>query len=145
MDTYYDTSNDPFGTGSQLASGLTDNQVFTTVVPPIAGPYLLTEILTVTAGANSLTSLDGAVFDAPEPGSGWLFGAGLIALGVFVGRHAVVARSLPPPHRQSTRCGLDPDSGGNAVVACSLPASSRSQSRKARTLGRSSAPGAVTI
>jgi hypothetical protein len=94
MDTYFDTSNAPFGTGTLLASGLLDNQSFFTTVPPIAGPYSLTEIVTVTAGANSLTSLDSAVMQAPEPGSLSLLGAALLLLRALGFRRA--AGRLPP-------------------------------------------------
>ncbi len=80
MSTYFDTTNTPFGTGTLLASGLLDNQQQVVSVPPIAGPYSLTEIVTVTAGANSLASIDSGIIDTPEPGSLPLLGAGLIAL-----------------------------------------------------------------
>lgn len=81
MNTYLDPTDTQFGTAILLASGLLDNQSAIATVPPITGPYSLTEIVTVTAGANSLTSLDGAITDAPEPGSMSLFGAALLLLG----------------------------------------------------------------
>lgn len=80
MSTYFDATNAPFGTGALLSSGLANNQSALVSVPPISGPYSLTEILTVTAGPNSLTSIDAAIVDAPEPASLPLLGAGLLAL-----------------------------------------------------------------
>lgn len=80
MSTYFDTTNTPFGTGSLLSGGLANNQTGVASVPSISGPYSLTEILVITAGRNSLTSIDAAVIDAPEPTSLSLFGAALLAL-----------------------------------------------------------------
>lgn len=80
MSTYFDTTNTAFGTGTLLSSGLLDNQQSIASVPPIAGPYSLTEIVTVTAGAHSLASIDAAIIDTPEPGSLPLLGAGLLML-----------------------------------------------------------------
>lgn len=83
MSTYYDTTNTQFGTGSLLSSGLSDNQASLVSEPPISGPYSLTEILTITAGSNSLTSIDAAIVDAPEPASLPLLGDALLALGLL--------------------------------------------------------------
>lgn len=83
MNTYFDTTNTAFGTGTLLSSGLLDNQADLVAVPPITGPYSLTEILTITAGANSLTSIDAAIVDTPEPASLPLLGAALLALGML--------------------------------------------------------------
>jgi hypothetical protein len=80
MSTYFDTSDTPFGTGTLLASGLLDNQQSLVSVPPITGPYSLTEIVTVTAGADALASIDAGIVATPEPGSLPLLGAGLLAL-----------------------------------------------------------------
>ena len=83
MSSYLDTSNAHFGTGTPLASGLLDNQAAITSVPPVAGPYSLTEVITVTAGAESLTSLDAIIVDAPEPGTLSLLVAWLIGLAML--------------------------------------------------------------
>lgn len=90
MNTYFDTTNIRFGTGTLLSSGLRDNQSSLVSVPPIAGPYSLTEIVTVTAGANSLASIDAGIIDTPEPGSLPLLGAGLIALAMLGLRRTVI-------------------------------------------------------
>jgi hypothetical protein len=61
----------------------------------MAGPYSLTEIITVDAGANSLTSLD-AIIDAPEPTALSLFGAGFVGLAFFGWRRWLrAARRIP--------------------------------------------------
>jgi hypothetical protein len=93
MTTYYDTANTQFGTGTLLSSGLSDNQASLVLLPPITGPYSLTEILTITAGSNSLTSIDAAIVDAPEPASLSLLGAALLALGMFGWRRTAPTRS----------------------------------------------------
>src|SRR5262249_16773112 len=80
MTAYLDAGNVHFGTGTLLASGLVDNQAALSSVPIGAGPFSLTEIITLTAGANSLTSLVAALVDVPEPGSLFLVGAGVFAL-----------------------------------------------------------------
>jgi hypothetical protein len=81
MSTYFDTTDTPFGTGTLLSSGLVNNQSAAVSVPSISGPYSLTEILTITAGSNSLTSIDAAIVDAPEPPALSLIGLALLALG----------------------------------------------------------------
>jgi hypothetical protein len=83
MSTYFDTTNAPFGTGTLLSSGLLDNQASLVFAPAIEGPYSLTEILTINAGPNSLTSIDAAIVDAPEPASLPLLGTALLALGML--------------------------------------------------------------
>ena len=85
LDTYLDTTNAAFGTATLLSSGLLDNQSDLASVPAIPGPYSLTGILTIIAGANSLTSIDAAIIDAPEPASLALLAAALGAL-CMIGR-----------------------------------------------------------
>lgn len=85
------TSRNPSGTGTPLSNGLLDNQMGVAVEPAITGPYSLTEIATVTAGSNSLTSLDAAIIDAPEPASLSLLGAALFALGMISPRRRSTA------------------------------------------------------
>lgn len=80
MAAYLNAGNVHFGTGTLLSSGLADNQAALSSVPVGAGPFSLTEIITVTAGANSLTSLDAALVDVPEPATLSLVGAGLLGL-----------------------------------------------------------------
>jgi hypothetical protein len=91
MDTYLDTTDAYFGMGTPLATGLLDNQAALVSLPSIAGPYSLTEIITINAGAHSLTSLDAIVFDAPEPTTLSLFGAGFLGLAFFGWRHRLRA------------------------------------------------------
>jgi hypothetical protein len=95
MSTYYDTTNTQFGTGSLLSSGLSDNQASLVSEPPISGPYSLTEILTITAGSNSLTSIDAAIVDAPEPASLPLLAGALLALGLLGWRRTAANDRLP--------------------------------------------------
>ncbi len=80
MAAYLDAGNVHFGTGTLLSSGLVDNQAALASVPVGAGPFSLTEVITVTAGSNSLTSLDAALVDVPEPASLTLLAAGLVGL-----------------------------------------------------------------
>jgi hypothetical protein len=88
LDTYLDTTNAHFGTGMLLSSGLLNNQTGVASVPALAGPFSLTEILTVSAGPKSLTSADAAIL-VPEPQSLSLLGAALFALGLFGSSFAV--------------------------------------------------------
>jgi hypothetical protein len=99
LDTYFDTTNAHFGTGTLLLGGLLNNQSAVAVDPIIIGPYSLTEIITIAAGANSLTSLDAIVRDAPEPaivsvlGAALLMMLGMVGVGrvAATGRHAMLA------------------------------------------------------
>ncbi len=94
MNTYLDTTEADFGTGTLLSSDLIDNQSAAVLLPSVAGPYSLTEVVTVTAGANSLTSIDAAIINAPEPGSLPLLGAALAALCMIGSANIVGARSF---------------------------------------------------
>ena len=91
MSTYYDPSDNAFATTTPLATDLLNGQSLVTSVPPISGPYSLTEVITVTAGPGSLTSIDAGIVDAPEPGSLSLLGAAMLLLGALgatqAGRH----------------------------------------------------------
>jgi hypothetical protein len=91
MATYLDAGNAHFGTGTLLSGGLVDNQAALQSALVGAGPFSLTEIITVTAGPNSLTSLDALIVDLPEPASLQLLGGallGLIGFGILVRRRS---------------------------------------------------------
>lgn len=121
MSTYFDTTDAPFGKRTLLASGLADNQSASVLVPPIAGPYSLTAIITVTAGANSLTSIDAGIIDAPEPASAGLLAAGLLALGALcAGRrrtHTVLRARDGAPRGAARENSRDQDRRAGAVYA----------------------------
>ena len=91
MSTYLDATNAPFGMGTLLSSGLVNNQSDAVVVPVVSGPYSLTEVLTITAGPNSLSSIDAGIVDTPEPGSLSLLGAALLLLGRYLPSHRRVS------------------------------------------------------
>ncbi|MGH7048434.1 MAG: PEP-CTERM sorting domain-containing protein [Stellaceae bacterium] len=95
MSTYFDASDTAFGTASLLSTGLLDNQSATVAVPPIPSPYSLTEIVTVSAGANSLSSIDAGIIDTPEPGSLALLGSALLALVGIGWRRSKIGRRRP--------------------------------------------------
>jgi hypothetical protein len=95
MNTYFDTTNAHFGTGTLLSSGLLDNQAAVAVEPIITGPYSLTEIVTITAGGNSLTSLDAIVRDAPEPATLPVLGGALLMLGMIGVRRTAATGRMP--------------------------------------------------
>jgi hypothetical protein len=80
VSTYLDSKDKPFGEATPLSTGLLDNQSDLISLPAISGPFSLTEVLTITAGPHSLTSIDAAITDTPEPASLSLLGAALAAL-----------------------------------------------------------------
>jgi len=83
MSTYLGKNDKPFGKSTLLSTGLLDDQSDLVSLPAVSGPFSLTEVLTITAGPNSLTSIDAAIMDAPEPASLSLLGAALAALGML--------------------------------------------------------------
>jgi len=99
MSTYLGKNDKPFGKSTLLSTGLFDNQSELVSLPAISGPFSLTEVLTITAGPNSLTSIDAAIMDAPEPASLSLLGAALAAL-CMLG-----SGGYPAPSRVLTRPG----------------------------------------
>jgi hypothetical protein len=97
MNTYFDPSNLHFGTSNLLSSGLLNNQADVSTQPMIVGPYSLTEIVTITAGGNSLTSLDAVVRDAPEPATLPVLGGALLMLGMIgIRRATTTGRDAQP-------------------------------------------------
>jgi hypothetical protein len=83
MSTYLGPKDKPFGKAMLLSTGLVDNQSDLVSFPALSGPFSLTEVLTITADPDSLTSIDAAIRDAPEPASLSLLGAALAALGLL--------------------------------------------------------------
>ncbi len=67
------------------------------IEPGIDGPYSLTEILTITAGPNNLTSIDTAIIDAPEPATLPVLGAAFLMLGTIGLRRATAAGRQSAP------------------------------------------------
>ena len=85
--TYIDTSNVAFGTGTLLGSFIASNTPFALSSVNLGGgttPFSLTEVVTVTAnGAGRNFSLDTQLSLVPEPVSMALLGVSLIGLGVL--------------------------------------------------------------
>ena len=86
LQTYIDTGNNPFGTGTALAdlTGTSTPFALSSSVDAAGhGPFSITEVLTITAGAaGEHFSLDGSLSDAPEPASIGLVGVALAGLGL---------------------------------------------------------------
>jgi hypothetical protein len=96
MSTYLDEKDKPFGKATLLSSGLLDNQSDLVSLPDLSGPFSLTEVVTITAGPNSLTSIDAAITDVPEPASLPLLGTALATL-CMLGSGWTLARSRVLP------------------------------------------------
>ena len=75
MSTYLGEKDKRFGESTPLAAGLLDNQSASVLLPALPEPYSLTEVVTITAGAHRLTSIDAAILDVPAPASLPLLGA----------------------------------------------------------------------
>ena len=94
LQTYIDTGNNPFGTGTALADLTGTGTPFALSSSFNAGgstPYSITEVLTITAGAaGEHFSLDGSLTDAPEPASIGLVGVALVGLGLVRRRKSKV-------------------------------------------------------
>ncbi len=88
LNTYLDSSNALFGTGTALNNlsftGGAGSDADATYMEPPTGPYSLTAHATITHTGFSISSLNGEL-KVPEPGTLSLMGAMLVAAG-FVGR-----------------------------------------------------------
>jgi PEP-CTERM motif len=94
LQTYIDTGNNPFGTGTALAdlTGTSTPFALSSFVSAGGGsPFSITEVLTISAGAaGEHFSLDGSLTDAPEPTSIGLIGVALAGLGLVRRRKSKV-------------------------------------------------------